>query len=285
MLTPTNVPPQPIYTANNMRLAYELRWSLTVFWTQAPPGPATWLQPLAETTEADGVRILEHRFIKDTVSQFLVSTKPHVTPAQCIRSAKGRLQYLVRAKLPKAFHRNYSIISVGSGNQKAIEGYVASQLQHHRMPDPRVDAMLAAYQFADEALDLGRPRHSSHGEFIFNLHLVAVNEQRFAEVSDECCRRTLEVVKGVARKKHHLLSRIGLLVDHVHWTVGCGIDEAPLDVGLGYLNNLAFAHGMRPLFQFGFYAGTFGPYDMGAVRRYLADQSSLHRGKPGGGEG
>ena len=55
-------------------------------------------------------------------------------------------------------------------------------------------------------------------------------------------------------------------MDHIHWTVGCCIDEAPLAVGLGYPNNIAHAHAMAPLFQFGFYAGTFGPYDMNAVR-------------------
>ena len=44
------------------------------------------------------------------------------------------------------------------------------------------------------------------------------------------------------------------------------VDEAPLAVGLSYLNNIAHAHGMVPLFQFGIYAGTFGPYDMNAVR-------------------
>ena len=124
---------------------------------------------------------------------------------------------------------------------------------------------------------------SSHGEFIYNLHLVAVHQQRFAEVRDDCCRRTFEILQGAARKKEHLLSRVGLLVDHVHWTVGCGIDESPLEVGLSYLNNLAYARGMRPWLQFGFYVGTFGPYDMNAVRRkYLADQSSSRRGEPGG---
>jgi hypothetical protein len=77
------------------------------------------------------------------------------------------------------------------------------------------------------------------------------------------------MLERIARKKRHLLTRVGLLVDHVHLTLGCGIEESPLEVGLGYLDNLAYAHGMRPLFQFGFYAGTFGPYDMNAVRRKL----------------
>ena len=92
------------------------------------------------------------------------------------------------------------------------------------------------------------------------------------------------VARGCPARKNYLLSRVRLaLVDHVHWTVGCGIDESPLEAGLGYLNNLAYAQGMRPVFQFGFYVGTFGPYDMNAVRRKrLADESSSRRGEPGG---
>jgi hypothetical protein len=103
-------------------------------------------------------------------------------------------------------------------------------MQHHPMADPRIETLLAPFQFTDDRLDLGRPRRSSHGEFIYNLHLVAVHEQRFAEVD---------------------------------------VAESPLDVGLSYLNNLAYAHGMRPRYQFGYYVGTFGPYDMNAVRRHL----------------
>jgi len=258
--------PDPIYTADNVRIAYELRWSVAIFWKQPAPSPASWRQPLEQATEPDGVRILDHRFTKDNVSQFLVSTKPHVTPAQCLRSVKGRLQYLVRGALPKAFRRNYSIRSLGSANEKAVTDYVACQMQHHPMADPRVEAILGPLQFADTDVDLTLSRRSSHGEFTYNLHLVAVHQERFAEVRHDALRRTCDMIQAVARKKGHLLSRVGLLVDHVHWTAGCGIDKSPLAVGLGYLNNIAYAHGMAPLFQFGFYAGTFGPYDMNAVR-------------------
>jgi len=68
--------PDPIYTADIVSLAYELRWSVAVFWTQAAPAPTAWLSALQEATEPDGVRILEHRFTKGNVSQFLISTKP-----------------------------------------------------------------------------------------------------------------------------------------------------------------------------------------------------------------
>ena len=261
--------PSPLYTAENVGISYALRWSLMAFWNHAIPTPASWLPALQEVTEPDGVRVLEHRIARENVSQFLVSTKPNVSPAHCLRSIKGRLQYLVRDVLPKAFRRNYRIASPGEGNQAAIEQYVAAQLQHHPMADPRVDAMLAPHQFVDSSLNLSMPRRSGHGEFDYNLHLVVVNRERFVEIREEYVRRTNEMLKGVARKKNHLLSRIGLLADHVHWTLGCKIDESPLEVGVSYLNNLAFAHGMRPVFQFGFYAGTFGSYDMDAVRQKL----------------
>ncbi len=266
--------PDPIYTPENVRLAYELRWTVAIFWTDDALTPDSWLSLLKAATEPDGVRILEHRFTKNNVSQFLISTKPHVAPSQCLRSVKGRLQYLVRAILPKAFRRNYSIRSLGAANQSVIENYVANQLQHNRWADPRVETMLAPYQLFDDRVDLGRRRTSSHGEFIYNLHLAVVHQQRHAEVSEDYWRRTFEMVKGTARKKEHLLSRVGLQMDHLHWTVGCAIEESPLEVGLSYLNNVAFAHGMQPLFQFGFYAGTFGPYDLNAVRINLGDARS-----------
>jgi REP element-mobilizing transposase RayT len=230
---------------------------------------SSWLAALKEAVENDGVRILEHRFITDSVSQFLVSTKPHLSPAQILRFIKGRLQHLLRAWAPKAFRRNYSILSVGDGNRDAVEGYIGAQLQHHRMADPRVEAMLTTYQFANSECDLGQKRRSSHGEFIYNLHLVVVHQQRFVEIREKFFRRSFEMILGNAAKKNHLISRLSLLADHLHWTLGCAIDESPLEVGLSYLNNLAFVHGMRPLFEFGFFAGTFGPYDMNAIRRKL----------------
>jgi hypothetical protein len=58
-----------------------------------------------------------------------------------------------------------------------------------------------------------------------------------------------------------------LLPDHPHATLACGFEQSPEEVALGYMNNLAFAHGMKPLFCGSFYVGTFGQYDMGAIRR------------------
>ena len=84
--------PEPIYTAENCIPAYQLFWSLAVFWHAPAPDPAGWLTTLQQVVEPDGVRILEHHQRSLKVSQFLLSSKCAVTPAQMIRSVKGRLE-------------------------------------------------------------------------------------------------------------------------------------------------------------------------------------------------
>ena len=51
--------PQPIYTSANCQPAYQLNWSLALFW-RTPVAGADWLTELTEVTEKDGVRILKY---------------------------------------------------------------------------------------------------------------------------------------------------------------------------------------------------------------------------------
>ena len=57
-----------------------------------------------------------------------------------------------------------------------------------------------------------------------------------------------------------------MLADHIHLTLGMPYEIAPGDAALSYMNNIAFAHGMIRLFSSSYYVGTFGEYDMNAVR-------------------
>src|SRR5207249_1830141 len=134
--------PTPLYTASNCQPAYRLYWSLSIFWKELGIDTASWLATLKEIVEPDGVRILGHRFKTPKVSQFLLSTKPHVAPPKVIRSIKGRLQHVVRRHLPRAFHRNYALHSVGAAARGVIETYIRSQLDHHRLADERAEALL-----------------------------------------------------------------------------------------------------------------------------------------------
>ena len=111
---------------------------------RAHPVPGSdWLPQLQSATEHDGVRVLKHRMATDAARQFFVSSKSQVSPAQIIRSVKGRLQYLVRADQPRAFQRNYAVRSIGAATRSVVEGYVAKQMNHHSMADERVQSWLA----------------------------------------------------------------------------------------------------------------------------------------------
>ncbi len=255
----------PIYTADNCRPAYQLNWSLTVFW-QEPIGDAEWLEDLKKATEPDGVRLLEHCFRQPDISQFLVSTTPAVSPPQLIRSVKGRLQHLVRARLPRAFRRHYGVRSIGSVDRATIEEYVRLQTEHHPMADPRVRAIVRGCQIECPEVDLSEARWSAHGQFWYNLHVVFVHDERWYEIREAALDRTREIVVATARKHSHLLSVGGIVPDHVHLALGGNWEESPAEIALSYMNNLAYAAGMKPIFQFGFYVGTFGEYDLGATR-------------------
>jgi hypothetical protein len=50
-------------------------------------------------------------------------------------------------------------------------------------------------------------------------------------------------------------------------TLGCSLEESPEGVVLSYMNNLAYALGMRRVFTFSYFVGTFGEYDLGVIPR------------------
>jgi REP element-mobilizing transposase RayT len=248
------------------------------------PSPDQWLEPLRNAAEPDAVRILEFRFLDDRTLQFFLSTQPHVSPSQMVRSVKGRLQYLVRDDVPKAFQRNYGVYSVGGTNNDRVDAYVAKQPSRHPMADPKVQARIESLQFIDEDVNLQEARCSSHGRYLHNLHIVLENQEHLHDVSV----RSLSALRGMiircALKNGHHLARIGLLTNHVHILLGCHVDDAPQSVVIALMNNLAFALDMKPVLEFSYYAGTFGPYDRVAIRRQLsvAGQSGFHRGEPDG---
>jgi hypothetical protein len=156
---------QPVYTAHNTTSAFQLNWGLTLFWRKRPIDDARWLRDLQQATEPDGVRVIKHRLTTGDASQFFVSTKPHVAPAELVRSVKGRLQYLISSQAPKAFQRNYSVRSIGEAKRSIVEDYVANQLGHHRMADPAVQQRLAQLQRAYTDVDLGKVCFSAHGQY------------------------------------------------------------------------------------------------------------------------
>jgi REP element-mobilizing transposase RayT len=259
-------PPKPIYTPENCAAAYQLNWSYSIFWTKSPD-TGDWFSELRQACDPDSIRILQHAFKPPNMSQFLISTTPDVSPQIVAQRVKGRLQHLIRAARPDAFRRNYSIRNIGSTREEKLSAYLASQLEHHPMADQRVQERFAEYQIYHPDVDLSIPRYTSHATYIWNLHLALVADGRYREIRHEVLASTRKMIETASRAKGHLLSRAALLSDHIHMTMGCHLNEAPGSVATAYMNNLAYAQGMAPVFKFSFFAGTFGEYDLGVIPR------------------
>ncbi len=258
-------PAEPSYTAENCRFAYQLLWSFNLFWRAAPVAD-DWLPPLSQAFEADGIRVLGHRFPQFQLSQFLLSTLPTVSPRLIAQHVKGRLQFFIRAHDGHAFQRNYSLRSIGSTTREKLEGYVAGQLTHHGIEEPVQRWRLDDLRVIRPDVDLSAPRFSVHAQYFYNLHVVVERAEQLPDFVEGELAALRTMLAKAAAKKRHLLSRAAFLPDHIHWLMGCDPAESPEQMALSYLNNLDHALGMRSAFRRSAYVATFGEYDVGAIQ-------------------
>ncbi len=128
------------------------------------------------------------------------------------------------------------------------------------MADPKVQAQFKKRQIVNSDVDLSRPQHTSHGLFWYNLHVVLVHRERLAEIRIDDLDRVRGMILKASETKQYLLSRAGILPDHVHLALGCPFDVAPEDLAVSFLNNLSYVFGMKAVFQHGGFLGTFGEY-------------------------
>ncbi len=261
--------PKPVYTPDNTTAAYCLRWSLTLFWKSIAPLPVIWWPEFQSATSGGGTRLWQHFQKSDQVSQFLISSLPPVSPSSIIRRIKGRLQTAIREILPDAFQRNYYMVSLGKAKSSVIEHYVGNQLKHHRMASAAQQLKLQKYQYRNSKITLPTQQRSSYGLYSYNLHLVLVYRNRYVELNERKLSQTLQTIKNTSHRKKHILSRVGMFADHIHLTLAPHISESPATVTLSYMNNLALVFRQIPVFEFRYYVGTFGSYDLGAVYNHL----------------
>jgi REP element-mobilizing transposase RayT len=275
----------PLYRGKNLHPAFQLRYSWTGWmksaWKNMPD--ASILDPIDSLWEQDGLRRLEHSWADDCL-QITFSAKPEVSPVLLATRAKGRLQYSLRnagSGFP-GFTRKVSVRSVGENTSQDVTAYIASQVEKEHFDDPRFRAMLAEFTCAFPVVDLATPSESASGRYWYNLHIVLVVAGRGRYHDPAQLRVLYECALRIAEKKGHRIASISVMPDHLHIALRGNIDSSPLDIALGFQNNLAFAMGQVPIWQDGFYSGTFSEYDMGAIRRSTSRQPDSPSGEPDG---
>ena len=277
--------PQPIYLPHNLHPAYHLRYS----WTGWPsdgvfPKPPNdqFLKDLAPDWERDGLRLLEHLWT-DEMIQLSFSTKPDVSPVLVATRAKGRLDYALRtADHPCHFSRKVAIRSVGDNTTPIVEQYIENQVAKSSYIDPRFKDFLDQFTRVDDSVDLSQPTATLSGRYWYNLHLVLVVVER-RPIVDE---KSLAVIRDrsfqIAARKEYGLRVLSVRPDHVHMALRGNVEQSPQEIALAFQNNLAFALGQNAVWSHNYYVGTFGEYNMNAIR-LRARESASPAGQAGGG--
>ena len=256
--------PEPIYTSVNCKFAFQLRWGVTIFWHSAVD-ELIWLEQLASQLACEGIRVLSWRWKRTNVSQFALSTLPHVSPARIVDLVQRNLQLITQDVSTRSLRPNFSIRSYGTQDRKVVEAYVAKQPLHHPVASPATQQFFESIVIENEDVDLSIAKRARFGVYWFNLHIVLVHLERWRCGNRDLVLATRDIVTKSCGKKNWQLSRLSLVPDHLHMAIGCSFQETPSEIVLSLMNNIAWVHGMKPLLCHSAFVGTFGEYDQRSV--------------------
>lgn len=217
----------------------------------------------------DGLRRLEMSWSAELI-QLTFSVKPQVSPVYFTSRVKGRLQHALKKsdRLTK-FSRKVAFRGIGDNRTAEVEAYIEHQVEKEGFVDPRFAEFLKQFTTTNPSVKLDQPTETNSGRYWYNLHLVLVVEQRNRFTDEESLRKIGQWCSGIARKKGYAISASSVMPDHLHLALRGNIEQSPEEIALALMNNLAYAFGQNRIWQSSYYAGTFGEYDMDAVRRII----------------
>jgi len=269
--------PKPLYNARDQTPAYQLRYT----WCGWPSHdsfeelPAGIWDSLTSDWEGDGLRRLERTAHGDHIL-LTFSTTPAVSPVLLAKKTKGRLQHAFgEAGFPSVqFSRKLAVRSVGDNTTRAVHHYIDSQVETAGFVDSSFAEILSQFTTTDDSVDLSQPSESNSGRYWYNLHLVLVTEGRYRLVDESALRILHEGVPKIAAKKGFRVAAVSVMPDHLNVALRGSIEQSPEEIALACQNNLAFMVNRGPIWRPGYYVGTFGEYDMDAIRHLVRAQSA-----------
>lgn len=259
----------PLYNPGDQQPAFALRYSWTGWPTSGDPSslPDDKWSALSAAWETDGLRLLERAADRGKI-MLTFSAKPTVAPVLLAARAKGRLQHAFRSSAagPIEFSRKLAVRAVGENTTSAVEEYIRHQIRCADFVDRNFAEFLEQFTVIVGNVDLAQPAESRSGRYWYNLHLVLVTDGRF-RFSDEATLTKLRVGSfKIAAKKGYQIAALSVMPDHLHIALRGNIDQSPEGIALAFQNNLAHMVQRGAIWRPGFYVGTFGEYDMNAIR-------------------
>ena len=263
--------PQPLYEPGAVTPCYKLRYGWTGWPTVGTRFPDTMESLLAAPSadwEADHLRLLEYSFAPERVLMTF-SVTPQVSPVFFVARVKGRLQHALRqAGTPVKFSRKVAMVSIGENHREDVEQYIQQHGAKEAHGDSALEEQLRPFTVVNSDADLSLPSETTSGRYWYNLHLVLVHTQRWRNADPRWLGRIRDQSFRIAEKKGYRISRLSVVPDHLHVSLRGNIEHSPEQIALAFQNNLAFTLGQVRVWQATYYVGTFGEYDMNAVRSW-----------------
>ena len=158
--------------------------------------------------------------------------------------------------------------SIGENHREDVEAYIAGQIANESWADPRIMEILAPFTVVNPNVDLSAPTATASGRYWYNLHLVLVTERRWRNSDVPWLTKIRDQSFAIAEKKGHGISRLSVMPEHVHFSLRGNIEHSPEEIALAFQNNLSYCLAKCRVWRETYYVGTFGEYDMNAVRTW-----------------
>ena len=155
---------------------------------------------------------------------------------------------------------------MGDNTTQIVTDYISRQVAKSDYVDPRFKDFLNRFTVEDSAVDLTQPTATVSGRYWYNLHLVLVVSDRFPIAAEAALTTIRDRCFVIAAEKGDAVRALSLMPDHLHLALRGNIEQSPQEIALAFQNNLAFALGQNAVWSHNYYAGTFGEYDMQAIR-------------------
>ena len=256
------------YSTHNLHPPHDIHYS----WTGWPSGSGFPAVPAADLIadltcdlKSDALELESHTWTSGAI-HLTVAASPDVAPVRVAQRLKGRLDHVLRSRgAPVSFSRKVSLRAIGHNRTPVVEGYVRDQLKHVELADPRYRELLASVTVNDATVDLSAPAISSHGRYWYSLHVVFVVAGRYRVGEQGFLERLRERVMDIAKQLGCALKRVAVMPDHMHLALRGDPKLSPGAIAVELQEATAEVAGCR-LWEEGFYVGTFGDYDYGAVK-------------------
>ena len=254
------------FPAMRLPLVHKLTYTWDGWPSQAgPPLPAepdfSAIDPL---WLGDGLQRMNSRWTH-SLAQLSFEAEPSISPVLFTTRVKGRLDHALRkAGTPATFSRKVGMRAIGDNTDPVVARYLELQQVCGEFADQKYRQTLEEFSREYPEIDLEAPAETLSGRYWYNLHLVAVTNNRWRMGRGDYLPKLPAAVPAWAEEGGHALRAMALMPDHVHVIVRGNPQQSPCEIAESIYRALNRAAGLR-LFSDRLYAGTFSSYAREAI--------------------